>query len=137
VSAVNAVTFYLSMSRSSSYYTRVQEGPTRLKLVLGDRQATSATVKAPTGYTLPVNVPWFIVFTFEPPVHVGPGIPWRLLDGDGDIYSAAGLKSSDLGNTGLPGTSRIFGSGCQYSRVENGWYSAKFDVVYTRSSQRF
>ncbi len=132
-SAVNAVTFYLSTSRSNSYYTSVQNGPTQLRLILGDRQSVATSMEVPPGSFVPLNAPWVIVFPFDPPVNIGPNTQWKLVDGDDNIYSAVWVKNSDLGNTGLPGTSRLYGSGCQYARMENGRYSLKFDVVYKRT----
>ena len=127
---VSAVSFYLTDSRSNSYYTSVQKGPTALRLILGNSQSRATTVEIPPGSILPLNVPWVVVFPFNSPAPAGPGMQWKLLDGDNNIYSAVWLKNSDLGSTGLPGTSRIYGSGCQYARVEKGRYSVKFDIVY-------
>jgi len=132
VCAVNSVTFYLTNSRSNSYYTSIQKGPTALRLILGNSQSRATTVEIPPGSILPLKVPWVVVFPFNPPAAAGPGAQWKLLDGDNNIYSAVWVKNSDLGRTGLPGTSRIYGSGCQYARVEKGRYSVKFDIVYRR-----
>ena len=119
------ITFYLVGSRSNSHYQRLKTGPTKLKLVLGDRSAVAMSEKVNAGTELPVNVPWIIQFKFDPPVQAAPGTAWRLEDGDNNLYSAVLLHSSDADQKGLPGIDEQ--SGCQYTHKVNSWYSVKFD----------
>jgi len=122
---VISVTFFLTMSRSSSYYTRVKAGPTQLKLILGKNEAIATSEQVKPDTELPVEASWLISFPFKPPARVEPGMTWKILDGDGDIYSAVGLYSSDVDLTGLPGFAKV--SGCQYSRIGQSSYAADFN----------
>ncbi len=129
---VKAVTFYLAGSRSDSYYTRVRQGPTALRFVLGDRQAVARSREALPGETSPLELPWVIRFEFDNPVYGRPGIPWELLDGDNDIYSAVLLHQSNISSQhnaqfALEGTSDQ--NGCQYTYKKTVWYSAKFEFT--------
>lgn len=122
LTSVTSVTFYLSASRSDSYYDRIQPGPTRLKLRIGDAESIASTAE---GAVLEAGVPhsWRVTFTFAPPAPVRPGTTkWSLTDGDGEIYSAAILHGSGEPCQGLPATYTV--SGCQYARSEPAWYSA-------------
>lgn len=121
LTSVSSVTFYLSASRSDSYYDRIRPGPTRLTLRIGDSERTASTVE---GSLLEAGVPhsWSVTFAFAPPVPVRPGVTeWSLTDGDGEIYSAAILHGSAEPCEGLPATYKV--SGCQYARTEPAWYS--------------
>jgi len=126
-SYVRAVTFYLTASHTNSYYTSVEEGPTKLKLVLGDRESVATSQRVSPGAELPVDVPWIITFEFDPAVEAGPGTPWELLDGDDEIYSNVLLHSSNIDREGLPGTWET--SNCQYAAVKDVWYSVRFDLL--------
>lgn len=124
---VGAVTFCLTMSRSSSYYTRIKAGSTALTLKLGDRTSTAMSQQVQLGTELPVEAPWVVTFPFKPPAPAQPGMVWRLVDGDNDIYSAVGLFSSDIDMRGLPGTYKV--SGCQYSRSGKASYAVRFEFA--------
>lgn len=126
-SSVNAVTFYLTASREDSYYTRVKAGPTRLRLILGDRESTAISTKVPSGTETPVETTWLITFKFDPPVQAGPGLEWQLLDGDNNIYSNVHIHCSDVDKEGLPGIHEVYD--CQYAEARNVWYSVKFDLA--------
>ena len=121
---VASATFFLTMSRENSFYLNPQEGPTALKLVLAGREVETTSAEVSAGASPAVDVPWTITFEFDPPVPVGPGTPWDLLDGDDDIYSAVGLHAGDDGGGGLPGVSET--SACQYARTTDLRYSAEF-----------
>lgn len=124
-SDIKAVTFYLKFSRQNSFYSNIQEGPTKLKLVLGGREAIATSEIAPEGLELPVKVPWLIKFQFSPAVRVGYGTKWEILDADDNIYSAVGLHASDSHFQALPGISKT--NQCQYARTTDLWYSVQFD----------
>jgi hypothetical protein len=124
---VSTVTFYLTMSRSNSYYTRIKTGPTALTLKLGERSSVATSRQVQLGTHMPVEAPWVISFPFKPPASVEPGLPWRLVDGDNDIYSAVGLFSSDVDMRGLPGTYKV--SGCQYNRSGKASYAVRFEFA--------
>jgi len=125
---VEAVTFYLRGSRSNSYYKNVQNGPTRLKFVLGERASLATSMELPDFVDAPVKHKWYVKFMFDPPAKVAPGSKWELLDGDSNIYSAALVHSSDTGEGGgLPGIDHQ--TGCQYTHKVNAKYSVKFDFV--------
>jgi len=126
-SRVDAVTFYLTNSREDSYYTRVQAGPSRLKLILGDREATATSRQALNETEEPVSTPWFVTFTFDPPVQAKPGIEWQLLDGDDNIYSNVWPHCSDVDRAGLPGVHEIYD--CQYTATTDTWYSVQFNLT--------
>jgi hypothetical protein len=53
---------------------------------------------------MPLDVPWYITFEFEPAVHIGAGSTWEILDGDGDKNTAALLHMGEGDTQGLPGT---------------------------------
>ncbi|UCE05097.1 MAG: hypothetical protein JSW07_15955 [bacterium] len=127
---VKAVIFYLNTSRENSYYTKVKQGPTKLKLILGERQSIATSVKLSDFEYLPVKHKWYIKFGFEPPVKVTPGTKWEILDGDDNIYSAVWLHSSDIDKEGLPGIEEQ--TGCQYTHRIEQWYSVKFDLLGSR-----
>jgi hypothetical protein len=120
---VSAVTFYLAASREDSYYTSVKAGPSKLKLILGDTEATATSEQVPSGTEVPVNASWLITFKFDPPVPAMPGMEWELLDGDGNIYSNVWPHCSDVDETGLPGVHEILD--CQYAATTNVWYSVQ------------
>ena len=129
---VTAVTFYLTGSRSDSYYTRIKSGPNRLKLVMGNHRAEAMSEEIPAVKTSPVKHKWLLTFKFKPPVPVEPGMTWRLLDGDKNVYSAVLLHASDRATAydmtnALPGKYKT--SSCQYARVDDAWYTVKFDFV--------
>ncbi|MBN1613791.1 MAG: hypothetical protein JW950_04915 [Deltaproteobacteria bacterium] len=125
---VEAVSFYLLTSRESSYYKKVREGPTTLTLMLADRRASAVSAVKPDFETYPVKHKWLLKFVFEPPVEVRPGAKWELLDGDGNMYSAVMLHSSDDGSGGgLPGIDEQ--TGCQYDHFIRAQYSVKFDLA--------
>jgi hypothetical protein len=129
---VTAVTFYLTGSRSDSYYTRIKSGPNRLKLVMGNRRAEAMSEEIPAFKTSPVKHKWLLTFKFRPPVPAEPGMTWRLLDGDNKVYSAVLLHASDRATSydmtnALPGKYKT--SSCQYARVDDAWYTVKFDFV--------
>jgi hypothetical protein len=127
---VTAVVFYLTGSRSDSYYTRIKSGPNRLKLVMGNRRAEAMSEEIPAVKTSPVKHKWLLTFKFKPPVPAEPGMTWRLLDGDNKIYSAVLLHASDHATAddranALPGKYKT--SSCQYARVDDVWYTVRFD----------
>lgn len=122
---VNSVTFYLLASRSCSVYDRIQVGQTRLKLILGDSQIEAETQELSSEAMDPVRHKWYVRFNFDPPVSVGPGTEWKLLDGDGTWKSAAIAHTSSQESEGLPG--KHITKNCQYARTEDAWYSVKFD----------
>ncbi|MBN2412840.1 hypothetical protein JXQ31_14215 [candidate division KSB1 bacterium] len=132
VGKVDRVTFFLSASRANSYSTKIKEGPTSLKFVLGGRAAAALSEKVPPGAGLPVTSPWFITFTFDPPADTGPGMQWKILDGDNNIYSAVWLYSSNVNMSGLPGFSKIYD--CQYSRVVKASYAVSFNFVESQTA---
>lgn len=124
---VNSVTFYLRGSRENSYYTRIKNGPTRLKLVIGDAESVAVSEKYKTGKELSINAAWILDFSFSPPVAVKPRMNWKLLDADSNIYSAVLLHSGDIDlHHGIRGYYRTYG--CQYSRIEDQSYSVRFDL---------
>ena len=129
---VSSVTFYLTGSRADSYYTKIKSGPNRLKLMIGDRQATAKSRELPAVKNAPIEHKWLLTFTFTPAVPAEPGMPWRLLDGDNNIYSAVLLHASDRDTpedmaNALPGKYKT--SSCKYARVDDMWYTVKFDFV--------
>jgi len=124
---VGAVTFYLTSSREDSYYTRVKAGPSRLRLILGDREATATSEPVAAGTETPMEVPWRITFEFAPPVQAAPGLKWELLDGDDDIYSNVLLHCSDVDKEGLPGAIEI--TDCQYAGTMDAWCSVQFELA--------
>ena len=129
---VSAVTFYLTGSRADSYYSRIKSGPNRLKLMMGDGQATAISKELPAVKGAPIEHKWLLTFTFTPAVPAEPGMPWRLMDGDNNIYSAVLLHASDHDTpedraNALPGKYKT--SSCQYARVDDIWYTVKFDFV--------
>ncbi len=124
---VHAVTFYLIASRSSSVFDKIKVGPTKLKLILGNSESIAFTSVRPSEVMDPVKHQWYVTFTFDSPVHVGPGTDWKLLDGDGTWKSAAIAHTSDKPSDGLPG--KFITKNCQYARTENHWYSVKFDFA--------
>jgi TolB-like protein len=125
---LEAATFYLLGSRSNSYYTKVQNGPTQLKFILGEREAIATSVELPDFASTPVKHKWYVKFDFAPPVSVMPGLSWELVDGDNNIYSAVLVHSSDTGQGGgLPGIDEQ--TGCQYTHRVEAKYSVKFDFV--------
>jgi tRNA A-37 threonylcarbamoyl transferase component Bud32 len=126
-SDVSSVTFYLTASREDSYYTRVQAGPSMLKLILGDRETTATSEQVPSGREVPVKASWLITFNFDPPVRAVPGMGWELLDGDDNIYSNVWPHCSDVDETGLQGVHEILD--CQYAAVTDVWYSVQLDLV--------
>jgi len=124
---IHAVTFYLMASRSSSVFDKIKVGPTKLKLILGISQSVALTAARSTEIMDPVKHTWYVTFTFSPPVKVGPGSTWKLLDGDGTWKSAAVAHTSDKPSGGLPG--KFITKNCQYAKTENHWYSVKFDFA--------
>lgn len=122
---VNSVTFYLLASRSNSVYNRIKVGKTRLKLILGNSQVEAETQELSSEMMDPVRHKWYVRFNFDPPVSVGPGTEWKLLDGDGTWKSAAIAHTSSQASGGLPG--KYITKNCQYARTEDAWYSVKFD----------
>ena len=133
IGKVRSITFYLTTSRENSYYTKIESGPTKLKLILGDRESIAISKKTSPEKKLPLVVPWFIEFDFLPPAAVKPDMHWKLLDGDNNIYSAVLLHSGDVDLTnGLRGYYKTYD--CQYTRIEDQSYSVKFDFASTRKS---
>ena len=133
VGKVKAVTFFLTDSLSNSFVRNPVQGPTRLKLILGDHVAVAASRPSVPGETAPLNLPWVIRFEFPEPVRVLPGEAWSLVDGDDNILSAALLHMSNLVSSenlesALPGTSEWVGPGCDYQFSETTWYSVKFEL---------
>jgi len=129
---VSTVTFYLTGSRSDSYYTRIKSGPNRLKLMIGNRQALATSQELPAVQSAPIKHEWLLTFELKPPVLAEPGTQWRLLDGDNNIYSAVLLHASDHDTpedraNALPGKYKT--SSCRYARVDDMWYTVKFDFV--------
>lgn len=131
---VTAVTFFLTCSRSNSYYTNIVNGPNALRLVFtepgtdGKQYSSTATsIKVDDELTLPIDTPWYITFEFATSLYLSPGWEWQLLDGDNNIYSAVWLHLSDIDHDGLPGTAET--SGCQYEEWRDAWYSVKFGTV--------
>jgi hypothetical protein len=130
--SVRAVTFFLTGSRENSYYETVSVGPTRLKFKLGTKEVEAESRKAYRGETKPLNLPWLIRFEFDNPVYAQPGMPWSLLDGDNEIYSAAilhlsNMKSRENERYALEGISDQ--NGCQYTYKQPVWYSVRFDFA--------
>ena len=125
ITYVQAVTFYLLGSRSSSVFNKVISGTTKLKLKLGKFESTALTTELSSIKMIPVRHKWYVTFTFSPPAKVGPGTVWKLLDGDGTWKSAAIAHTSDKLSGGLPG--KYITKNCQYAHTENHWYSVKFD----------
>jgi hypothetical protein len=132
--SASAVTFFLTASRSNSYYTSIVNGPNALRLVFtepgenGKQYSSTATsIKVTDGITLPIDTPWYITFEFATPITFSPGWGWELLDGDNNIYSAVWLHLSDVDHQGLPGTAET--SDCQYEEWRSAWYSVKFGTV--------
>jgi hypothetical protein len=131
---VTAVTFFLTSSRSNSYYTSIANGPTTLRLVFTEPEpenkqysSTSTSIEVNDELTLPVDTPWYITFKFSTSLYLGPGWEWQLLDGDDNIYSAVWLHSSDIDHNGLPGIAET--SNCQYQGWRSAWYSVKFGTA--------
>jgi hypothetical protein len=129
---VSAVTFYLTGSRANSYYNKIKPGPNRLELVMGNRRSVATSSELSALKTEPVRHKWLLTFNFKAPVPAGPGMTWRLLDGDNNIYSAVLLHASDRFSPedkayALPGKYKT--SRCQYARTDDAWYSVKFDFV--------
>jgi len=129
---ISVMSFYLRGSRSNSYYTRIQNGPTTLKLVMGDRESTATSAKTPVSDPFSEKASWILRFPFSPPAPVAPNMPWKLIDGDGNKYSAVLLHSSDVDlEHGISGNYKTYG--CQYDRVEPQSYSVVFE--YAQSEQ--
>lgn len=125
---IKRVRFYLSGSRADSYYTRVRAGSTRLRFTLGSRSTIAPSEELSDFQLQPMKHKWRVDFTLDPPVSVGPGTPWQLLDGDNNIYSAVFVHSSDNGDEdGLPGIDEQ--TGCQYVHRIDARYSVRFETV--------
>lgn len=137
----STVTFFLTNSRSNSYYTSIVTGPTTLRLVFNDPgtdkeySSTATSIKVADNMTLPVDTPWYITFIFTTPLYLGPGWEWELLDGDDNIYSAVWLHLSDIDHDGLPGTAET--SNCQYGEWRPAWYSVKFGTVDSSAGAQY
>jgi hypothetical protein len=132
---VASVVFFLRGSRADSYYTRIKNGPNRLRLTIGNRSSTAMSQHAAEGEKLDIKAPWILDFVFSPPAPVKPGMPWKLLDGDNNIYSAVLLHSGDVDlQHGLKGYYKTYN--CQYSRVEDQSYSVKFNFVESESQTK-
>jgi tRNA A-37 threonylcarbamoyl transferase component Bud32 len=121
------MTFFLTASREDSYYTRVREGPTALRLILGERETLAVSEPVPPGAEAPGQASWTLFFVFDPPVRVTPGMTWELLDGDDNIYSNVWPHSSDLDPEGLPGIQEIFD--CEYAEGRDLRYTVQFDLA--------
>jgi len=84
---IEAVTFFLTTSRSSSLYSNIITGETAVKLTFTDPTtqiayssiATSIDAKA-SGIQLPIETKWYVTFEFEDDtVNVGPGWEWACM----------------------------------------------------------
>jgi TolB-like protein len=128
---VSSVVFFLRGSRADSYYTRIKNGPNRLKLIVGNRSSVAMSQQFSADKELAIKAPWILDFQLSPPAPVQPGMTWKLLDGDNNIYSAVLLHSGDVDlQHGIRGHYKTYN--CQYSRVEDQSYSVKFDFVETK-----
>jgi hypothetical protein len=88
----------------------------------GDGQATAISKELPAVKGAPIEHKWLLTFAFTPAVPAEPGMPWWLMDGDNNIYSAVLLHTSDHDNpedraNALPGKYKT--SSCQYARVDD------------------
>ena len=129
---VSSVVFFLRGSRADSYYTRIKNGPNRLELTVGNRSSVAMSRKVPADKKIAIKAPWILDFRFSPPAPVKPGMHWKLLDGDNNIYSAVLLHSGDVDlQHGIRGYYKTYN--CQYSRVEDQSYSVKFNFVETKA----
>ncbi len=82
---VKSVNFYLTTSRSNSYYTTIQNGPNDLKFILGDSESIATSVELSSKISDPVEHSWYLKFEFNPSVSVSENMEWELLDGDNNI----------------------------------------------------
>ena len=64
---VSSVVFYLRGSRADSYYTRIKNGPNRLKLIVGNRSSVAMSRQLPADEELAIKAPWILDFKFSPP----------------------------------------------------------------------
>jgi hypothetical protein len=93
--------------------------------MMGDGQAMAISKELPAVNGASIEHKWLLTFTFTPGVPAEPGMPWRLMDGDNNIYSAVLLHASehdtpeDRANA-LPGKYKT--SRCQYARVDDICY---------------
>ncbi len=130
---VSSVTFFLRGSRADSYYTRIKNGPNRLKLIVGNRSSVAMSQQFLADKELGIKAPWILDFKFSPPAPVTSEMSWKLLDGDNNIYSAVLLHSGDVDlQHGIRGYYKTYD--CQYSRVENQSYSVRFNFAKTQTS---
>ncbi|MFO7970265.1 MAG: hypothetical protein R6U40_00785 [Desulfobacterales bacterium] len=93
--------------------------------MMGDGQATAISKELPAVKGAPIEHKWLLTFTFTPAVPAEPGMPWRIMDRDNNIYSAVLLHASDHDTpedraNALPGKYKT--SSCQYARVDDIWY---------------
>ncbi|MGD2246727.1 MAG: hypothetical protein PVI11_09290, partial [Candidatus Aminicenantes bacterium] len=131
VTDVHAVTFYLLASHSNSKFDEIQAGRSQLKLILGNSQVTAQTTELHSEKLNPVTHKWSITFMFSPPVRVGPGTGWKLMEGNRTRKCAAVAHTIDKPSAGLPG--KHITKNCQCARTEDHWYSVKFDFSSTAS----
>ncbi|UCD90362.1 MAG: hypothetical protein JSW04_02685 [Desulfobacterales bacterium] len=132
---VSSVVFFLRGSRADSYYTRIKNGPTRLKLIIGKQVSFAMSQRSSADKKLAIKAPWILNFTFSPAATVKPNMPWKLLDGDNNIYSAVLLHSGDVDlEHGIRGYYKTYK--CRYSRVEEQSYSVKFNFAASESPIR-
>ena len=61
---VGSVIFYLRGSRADSYYTRIRNGPTRLKLIIGNRVSVATSQRHSADRKLAIKAPWILNFKF-------------------------------------------------------------------------
>jgi len=127
---VRSVSFYLTASRADSYYTRIKNGTTKLQFVFGNSVSTAQSKKLDAVSEIPVRHSWIIVFKFDEPIDASPGIKWKLLDGDENIYSAVLVHASSKATpedrqNALPGQAKVLN--CQYARTDKMWYSVRFE----------
>jgi hypothetical protein len=128
---LDSATFFLTASRRDSYYTRIKQGPTTLKLKVGDQVATATSEKVAPATAEPVPHAWKLRFVLERPVDVGPGPQWHLFDGDNNIYSAALLHANSKPTDedrrqALLGCS--YTAQCKYAKTKDLWYSSEFVI---------
>jgi hypothetical protein len=100
--------------------------------MIGNRQATAISKELPSVKSVPIKHKWLLTFMFTPVVPAEIGMPWRLMDRDNNIYSAVLLHASDHDTpedraNALPGKYKT--SSCQYARVDDMWYTVRFDFV--------
>jgi len=123
---VSVMSFFLRGSRANSYFSKIKNGPTELKLILGGYEAYATSESFPEGNNWPAKAPNILNFRFSSPVPVAPGMEWKLLDGDDNKYSAVLLHSGDMDL--LHGVKGFYKThGCQYARVEEQSYSVQFE----------